>query len=173
MKISGIYAGGFYHDNKLAVREVLCINQGHNGTQTLQYRILSAKVAQEYNPTLKQMVSVIGSTVECNVSSFASWAKVCLTKQECKRLLLTLSARKIKLSPGEQAFMDAARTEVGGPIIAGLCISIDHTEGRAVSGLAKKGLVLRESKGSEAEFTELGAEWAAIQPPLMSMPDSE
>lgn len=63
---------------------------------------------------------------------------------------------KVKLSLGEEAFMKSVLKEAG-PASAGSTVSYDHTEGRAVSGLAKKGLVLR--RVGEVELTALGAEW--------------
>ena len=66
-------------------------------------------------------------------------------------------ADKEKLSPGELAFMASALDEAGGKITAGTMINYDHTEGRAVGGLEKKGLVCRH-KG-EVEVTAIGENW--------------
>ena len=66
---------------------------------------------------------------------------------------------KAKLSPGELAFMVSALDAAGGTITAGTMINYGHTEGRAVSGLEKKGFVVRH-KG-EVEVTEAGAVWFA------------
>ncbi|ENZ78080.1 MULTISPECIES: Lrp/AsnC family transcriptional regulator [Ralstonia] len=63
---------------------------------------------------------------------------------------------KVKLSLGEEAFMKSVLKEAG-LASAGSTVSYDHTDGRAVSGLVKKGLVLRHS--GEVELTKLGAEW--------------
>lgn len=63
---------------------------------------------------------------------------------------------KVKLSLSEEAFMKSVLKEAG-PALAGSTVSYDHTEGRAVSGLAKKGLVMR--RVGDVELTALGAEW--------------
>lgn len=55
--------------------------------------------------------------------------------------------------------MDSAMDEAGGAISKGTVISFDHTEGRAVGGLTRKGLFIRH-KG-EVEVTAVGAEWFA------------
>lgn len=62
----------------------------------------------------------------------------------------------VKLSFGEEAFMQSVLKEAG-PASAGSTVSYDHMEGRAVSGLAKKGLVVRHV--GEVELTALGAAW--------------
>ncbi|RQP96545.1 hypothetical protein [Burkholderia stagnalis] len=63
---------------------------------------------------------------------------------------------KVKLSPGEEYFMRSVLREAG-LVSAGTRVSFDHTEGRAVSGLAKKGLLVRLD--GEAQLTEAGAAW--------------
>lgn len=65
---------------------------------------------------------------------------------------------EVKLSVGEETFMKSVLTEAG-RATAGMRISFAHTEGRAVSGLAKKGLVLRLD--DEVELTDIGAAWLA------------
>ncbi|MCK8652985.1 Lrp/AsnC family transcriptional regulator [Ralstonia insidiosa] len=66
------------------------------------------------------------------------------------------TSRTVKLSVGEEAFMQSVLKEAG-PASAGSSVSYDHMEGRAVSGLAKKGLVVRHV--GEVELTALGATW--------------
>ncbi|WDD90249.1 hypothetical protein Bsp3421_000070 (plasmid) [Burkholderia sp. FERM BP-3421] len=63
-----------------------------------------------------------------------------------------------KLSRGEQAFMHTILAEAG-RAPAGTLVPVEHTEGRAVSGLARKGLVIRLD--TEAQLTEVGAAWLA------------
>ena len=63
-----------------------------------------------------------------------------------------------QLSFGEAAFMKAV-LERTGPAQAGTLVPFDHTEGRAVSGLAKKGLVVRLNR--EVQVTDAGAAWLA------------
>lgn len=157
MKVADIKVGGFYHDGKAAVREVLAIAPDGAGIERVEYRILAAKVTQEYRHAENRMVSVIGTTSSCHLASFAAWAKLGLSKADCDALLTRMAATRVKLSPGELAFMESALDEVGGEISSGTMISFDHTEGRAVGGLEKKELVVRH-KG-EVEVTELGAAW--------------
>jgi hypothetical protein len=69
-----------------------------------------------------------------------------------------LQAAKVKLSPGEAAFVESVRKELGGDKAReGTLISYDHTEGRAVAGLEKKGLVRRVC-GGEIALQALGVE---------------
>ncbi|KVK78151.1 hypothetical protein WJ47_17160 [Burkholderia ubonensis] len=64
----------------------------------------------------------------------------------------------IKLSFGEEAFMRAVLEEAG-PAKAGRRVPFNHMEGRTVSGLAKKGFVVRLD--GEVEITDVGAAWLA------------
>ena len=162
MKANEIKVGGFYHDNRDGVREVLSIQQLQPNVTTVEYRVLAARVAQEFDSERKEMVSVIGTTASCLLPSFAAWAKSFLTELECQQLLLNMTARKIKLAPGELAFMTSAMDEVSGQLQDGMRIDGAHTEGRAVSGLQKKGLLIRDQKTGEAEITTLGASWAQV-----------
>lgn len=152
MKVADIKVGGVYHDGKDGIREVQSI-----GIVRVTYRILAAKATQEYSYDEKRMVSVIGSTTSCHLTSFAAWAKTSLSEKECTDLLNSMDAKRIKLSPGELAFMKSALDEAGGAITKGTAITFDNTEGRAVSGLEKKGLVVRHT--GEVEVTILGAAW--------------
>ncbi len=72
-------------------------------------------------------------------------------------MLARIATIQTKLSAGELGFMEAALDEAGGTITMGTKITFDSTERRAVSGLAKKGL-LSLQKG-EVEVTALGAAW--------------
>jgi hypothetical protein len=69
-----------------------------------------------------------------------------------------IDTSKVKLSFGEQVFMRSVLVEAG-RAEAGTLVSFDHTEGRAVSGLAKKGLVVRLAR--EVQITDSGAAWLA------------
>ncbi|WP_157662086.1 hypothetical protein [Burkholderia ubonensis] len=64
----------------------------------------------------------------------------------------------VKLSFGEEVFMRSVLKEAG-RAKAGMLVSFDHTEGRAVSGLAKKGLVVRIDRTREVQITDAGAAW--------------
>lgn len=157
MKATDIEVGAFYHDGKDAVREVISIAPDGAGIERVEYRILAAKMTQEYRHADKQTVPLIGTTTSCHLASFAGWAKAKLSRAECDALLVRLAVRKVKLSPGELAFMESALDEAGGTITPGMEISFNHTEGRAVGGLERKGLVVRQKH--EVEVTSLGAAW--------------
>lgn len=157
MKVADIKVGGFYHDGKAAIREVLAIGLDGAGIERIEYRVLAAKVTQQYCHTERRMVSVIGTTTSCHLASFAAWAKAGLSKLDCNELLTRMAASRVKLSPGELAFMESVLDEAGDDLAPGTMLSYDHTEGRAAGGLEKKGLVLRH-KG-EVELTKLGATW--------------
>ena len=79
-------------------------------------------------------------------------------KSECKSEIGgQLQAAKVKLSQGELAFMESVVKEAEGcALAAGSLVSYDHTEGRAVTGLEKKGLLRRHGAG-EVELLALGA----------------
>ena len=79
------------------------------------------------------------------------------TINQAGEAILASPAFQVALSPGEMAFMTSVLDEAGEDVGQGTMVSFDHTEGRAVSGLAKKGLVVRH-KG-EVELTELGTTW--------------
>ncbi|WP_080432628.1 hypothetical protein [Burkholderia ubonensis] len=82
----------------------------------------------------------------------AESSKDAIKKAQAKR------GRSKKLSFGEEVFMKSVLREVG-CASAGTLVSFDHTEGRAVSGLAKKGFVVRQD--AEVKITEAGAAWLA------------
>ena len=65
---------------------------------------------------------------------------------------------RIKLSPGETVVMTDVANEVPPENRReGVEISFDYRESRHVTGLAKKGLVIKHK--STMELTELGAMW--------------
>ncbi|WP_186215105.1 hypothetical protein [Burkholderia gladioli] len=70
--------------------------------------------------------------------------------------------QNIKLSFGETAFMKSVLSEAG-RVRSGTLVTYDHTEGRAVAGLAKKGLVIKLD--GQVQVTESGAEWLAVVEP--------
>ncbi|MCK4120400.1 hypothetical protein ACI2UK_27015 [Ralstonia nicotianae] len=158
MKPSDIKPGKFYHDTKAGVREVLAIE---GAPLRVKYKVLAAKQTQEYDYESRAMKSIIGSAAIVTLEAFAAWAKSEHDENSVADLLLNLEARKVKLSPGEQAFVRAAVAETEGKISSGMRIEIEHMEGRAVAGLVKKGLVIRD--GGEAEFTKLGAAFAVAE----------
>lgn len=152
MKLSEIKVGHIYHDGKQGLREVVDVNRIQS---VVRYRLLAAK--NERQLSQNNWSSVLG--LECNVSlqGFAAWAKSCYTQEDGRKLLLRLQAAKIKLSPGEIAFVQGVQAEIEGQTLgAPSVISYDHTEGRAVAGLERKGL-LRRMAGGEAELLPMGA----------------
>ncbi len=157
MKTKEILVGGLYHDLKVGIREVLSIQQNDAGSDIVEFRIISAKSAQEWDHQQGKMVSVIGTTSWCHLTSFATWAKTCLSKSECEEILLRLEARKITIPSGENAFLRSVLDEIDGKVTAGLRVSTEPSEKRAITGLVKKGILTCDPEGGEVEFTALGA----------------
>lgn len=146
MKTKEILVGGYYHDKKIGIREAVFIGKNDAGSEIVEYRIISAKIG-----------SVIGTTSLCHLTSFATWAKTCLSKSECEEILLRLEARKITIPPGENAFLRSVLDEIDGKVTAGLRVSTEPSEKRAITGLVKKGILTCDPEGGEVEFTALGA----------------
>lgn len=166
MKSTEIKVGGLYHDGKLAVREVIAIAPDDAGIERVEYRILAAKVMQEYSYAEKKMISVVGSTTSCHLASFASWAKLGLSHAECQALLALLSAKRVKLPPGELELMvSIADVFADGDSQAGpgMKVPFDLSETRAAKSLAHKGLFdVREvvpGRGGMMTLTAIGAAW--------------
>lgn len=143
---------GYYHDGKHGVRQVLSVDVTRN---RVQYRILAAKVEREFDRNGEPQ-SRIGHETGMDLTSFASWAKSKHDVIEADAIIDRLRAKKVKLAPGEEAFLAGVRREISGTVNAGTTVSYDHTEGRAVSGLEKKGL-LRRLGGGECQILGLGA----------------
>ena len=166
MKASSIEIGGIYHDSKLGVREVVAMEGAPGCSDTrITYRILAAKSEQEYSHAEKAMVSLIGSTSKCDLASLAAWAKVKVPHGEKDVLLASLAAAKLRLPPGEAAFMASVAREFDDefPIKAGTSVSFNFNETRQARGIEKKGLatvaVARRGAGGAITLTELGAAW--------------
>lgn len=149
MKVTDVQAGRFYHDGKQGVREVLTIEQDQ-----VRYRMLAAKQTQAYDHRQKTMVPLLNTESSMTLGAFAAWAKTSHVRETIDAVLLDLQARALKLSPGELAFLQPALSGAFGP---GATLAVSHTDGRAVAGLAKKGLVTRE--GAVATLTVLGGAW--------------
>lgn len=146
-----IVVGGIYSDGKVGLRKVIA---KRGSPIEVRFIILAAKVEREY-VSGGQYQSVIGHESGCNLESFARWAKKGFDEEGGQEVLRSLQARKIKLSPGEDAYMRSVIAEAGivGP---GTTVTYDHTEGRAVGGLEKKGLLQRAPSGGEVEISLLG-----------------
>ncbi|MEJ6003862.1 hypothetical protein [Paucibacter soli] len=153
MKVQEIQVGRTYHDGKAGLRKVVARD---GSPLKVRYVILAAKVEREMDQNY-EYVSVIGQESACDLESFARWAKSGYDDAQAQGLLVSLQAAKIKLSPGEAAFMASALKEAEGKALAaGSTVSYNHTEGRAVSGLEKKGM-LRRVSSSEVEVLAHGA----------------
>lgn len=167
MKASSIEIGGIYHDGKLGVREIVAIDGAPGcGDTRITYRILAAKVEQEYSHAKKAMVSLIGVTSKCDLASLAAWAKDKVPLDEKDMLLATLAATKLRLPPGEAAFMASVAKEFDDefPIKTGVSVSFKFNETRQARGIEKKGLATvgmaaPGAGGGEIVLTELGAAW--------------
>lgn len=166
MKVSSIEIGGIYHDGKLGVREVIGMDGVPGcGDTKITYRLLAAKVEQEYSHAEKAMVSVIGRTSKCELASFAAWAKIAVPTRDKASLLSDLAARTLKLPAGETAFMASVAKEFDDEfqIKAGATVSFAFNETRSARGIEKKGLatvaIASPGTGGEITLTELGAAW--------------
>lgn len=164
MKTSSIEIGGIYYDNKVGVREVVSMDGASRCDDTrVTYRILAAKAEREYCHAKKAMVSLIGSTSKCDLASLAAWAKVKVPDGEKGALLAQIAASKMRLPPGEAAFMASVFRECAGtaPLAAGTSISFSPDETRQVHRIEKKGLVSvsMSAAGGEIVLTDLGAAW--------------
>ncbi len=157
MKASDIVVGGVYHDGKVGVREVVSIDPDSRfSDERVTYAILAAKVEQEYSYAEHKMVSIIGTETSCNRASFSQWAK---TKVDDVQALLTdLAAKKLRLPPGEKAFMESLGDE-----FVDCSISFAFNETRQARGVEKKGLVTvnqpRAGSDGEVTLTALGVAW--------------
>lgn len=151
MKISDIQQQKYYSDCKQGLRQVV----GLAGDE-VTYVLVWAAVRQEWDNQKQETVSLLGQQSTIKLVSFASWAKSCLCPADGEMLRASLEAKSIKLSVGELAYMQGVLNEAG-VIAAGSVVSFDHTEGRAVSGLQKKGFVVRLI--GEIEITGTGAAW--------------
>ena len=168
MKASLITVGGVYHDGKLGVREVLIID---GAPLRVTYRILAQKVEHQYNGRDQGMVSLIGADSRCDLDSFATWAKVQVVPDARESLLEELSVRKLKLPPGEVAFMRSVAAEYAGSDfqpVRGSSVSFNGEELRSARSVARKGLAdVGESAlagaGGEITLTALGAAWVRLQ----------
>jgi hypothetical protein len=168
MKPQDIKTGTYYYDGKLGIREVLAVSPV-SGVVT--YKVIAAKKEVKFNHSAGEMEKVVGTELTCMLASFAMWAKSAHTFEESHYLRDRLMAAKTKLSPGELDFMQSLLAEAP-DAKAATAVSYNHTEGRAVTGLAKKGF-LRKDRG-EALLTHVGAIWlemhlaAARKPALVA-----
>ncbi len=64
-----------------------------------------------------------------------------------------MNTKARELEPGELAFMESVLEASGGEITRGTIFLFDHTESCVVSGLEKKGLILRQHAEGEVEAT--------------------
>mgnify|MGYP004701616395 CR=1 FL=1 len=170
MKTFNIEVGGVYHDSKLGVREVVDMDGAPGcGDTKITYRILAAKVKQEYSHAEKALVSLIGGTSKCELASFAAWAKIAVPAGDKAVLLADLAVEKLRLPAGETAFMASVAKEFDDefPIKAGATVSFAFNETRSARGIEKKGLATVDmappGAGGEITLTELGAAWVRVK----------
>lgn len=180
MKIDSIHAGSIYYDGKLGVREVVSLDGAAGcGDTKVAYRILAAKVENEYSHAKRAMVSLIGSTYKCELASFAAWAKIAVPAGQKAALLADLAAKKVRLAPGEARFMASVGESFDRefPLKAGAAVSFNSRETRTVRGIEKKGLVAVKmgppGAGGEIALTELGVAWVKSQRSSPVQPSSQ
>lgn len=165
MNANKIHVGGFYHDGKLGVREVMDVAGAT--TVRVTYHIVAAKIEKKHDYAEQAAVSLIGSTSTCDLRSFAEWAKMEIPAESREDLLNALAAKRLKLPPGEAAFMTSVAKEFSSeaefPLVAGSTVSYAFNETRSARGVAKKGLVSVATDGvgagGEVTLTPLGVAW--------------
>lgn len=157
MNIGRVQVGLIYHDGKQGLREVLAIS---GEPLKVKYRILAAKVEREFDRH-GQAKCLVGEESAMSLEAFARWAACSFDRKEGLELQARLQAAKVKLSPGEQAFMRDVLVEAGAGVTAGTLVSYSNREGVAVGGLHRKGLV-RRLEGGEVEILPLGASRLAV-----------
>lgn len=163
MKADEIQVGGTYHDGKQGVREVVAID---GAALRVTYRILAAKVEQEYSYAERRMVSLVGTDAGCDLASFARWAKVRVPDAERGVLLADLALKKVRLAPGETAFMASIADEFKDGEFsprAGASVSLPFNETRSARSVERKGLLSVSAQGGEVTLTLLGARWIAAR----------
>lgn len=160
MKVSEIRVGMVYHNGKDGLRKVLAIKNVTNPMRdvvaVVQYQLLAAKQEREWDTKTQQWKTLIGTTAVMSLDGFAAWAKASHDDASAMDVMYGLQAKKLKLSPGESAFMASILAEAP-DATAGTCITFNHTEGRAVYGLEKKGMVIKLD--GQVEVTRLGGAW--------------
>ena len=155
MKAQDIKNGTYYYDGKAGIRLVLDSNPV-SGFVT--YRVIAALKEQRFDHETGSMQAVIGREERVLLASFASWAKSSYDATSIVEIQSRLAAKKARLSPGEKSFLMKIavygfRTATG--------FAFEPYDGRAVSGLERKGMVTRS--GNRAHLTSTGSEWIAQQ----------
>ena len=153
MKPQDIKTGIYYFDGKSGIREVIDTNAVAG---VVTYKVIAAKQEQKYNHTTGVMEQIIGQEVTCLIASFAQWAKSAHDLPESLTIRARLMAVKAKLSPGELHFMQAL-VKVAPDVTAASAVTYGHTEGRAITGLVKKGFMRKDR--DEVLLTKIGAIW--------------
>lgn len=169
MKTSSLKIGQAYSDGKDAVRMIVGLEQmGKDATtpDRVRYSILAAKAEIFYDWESKTSKSVIGTESNCDLSSFAKWAKKLVPTDDLANLINELRAKKVRLSPSQRAFMSAVADEFEGvefQAAAGTEVSFNQNELRAARGAEEKGLCTvglgAPRTGGMVQLTELGAAW--------------
>jgi hypothetical protein len=176
MKLKEIVVGGVYHNDRDSIREVVSI-VGESGLKDslVTYRILAARSEQSWSPVDQALISTIGSTTSCALASFAQWAKFKVGDNDLARLLSERAVKKLRLPPGEKAFMESVARKFSvvrdaGTLVAGISVPLTPngllTARGAVRGVEKKKLIVLKDVGSsnvpvcdDFLLTELGVAW--------------
>lgn len=167
MHTNKLTVGGIYHDGKLGVREITAIERHQSVVERVTYTILAAKHEVD-NSYVSGPLSLIGTTSTCDLTSFARWAKTEVLPKEKEELLANIAASKLRLPPGEAAFMKSVTSafDAEQPITAGTSVSYNFNETRSARGMEKKGLATvvagPAGAGGEINLTELGAAWCRL-----------
>lgn len=162
MRIDDIEVGGFYHDGKLGLREVIARDPGLRvpgvgdkpGQDPIRYRILHAKSAESYLASEE-----VQQTREhnCERASLAAWAKARVEPDEVPSLLAKLHALAFKPSSRQAQVVLRLEQEQGEsnhliPLLSG--------EKASLGKLVGEGFVIAPSGQKLARLTEEGRQLA-------------
>ena len=190
MKTNPLIIGHVYFDGNRGARKLLKITpaSGSFDSPGVRYEILAA--TQEYEHLADGTKRpLIGQHSGMSLSGFAAWAKTGCQESEAQPMLDRLKAARIKLSAGETAFMESLMTEFGDLQAESadkqpesLWVSVNSSEARAVAGLAKKGMLIRDFEdggheslraatvinrhgqtANDVKLTAIGVAWLATQ----------
>lgn len=186
MKTQQLIPGFIYFDGNRGARRLLEITsaRGQFDSQEARYEILAAAQENEFLAGGTKR-SLIGANSGMSLTGFAAWARSGYPESEAQPLLDRLKAARIKLSPGEATLMESLIREFGelqaespGSTLQSIWVSVEQSEARAVAGLAKKGMLIRDfdegmqaatvvgrqgQTANDVKLTAIGIAWVAMR----------
>ena len=99
----------------------------------------------------------------CWLSTFARWAQFCVAPDTTPQELLTMQAKSLRLSHGQQSFLKSllADLDIEGEL-TGQSFEVMHTETRTVRDLERKGVLTYNKDDKAAKLTQLGAAYLGL-----------